>query len=142
MPTTTINTAPATPTAPARVVPTANQPVRVAWGDWLEQLLVHETPLIESAAQAGLSVGAALIPGGIGSAALNLLGPTVVKQAVDGVINMLQGPLTSAGAALEVPASNTIATMAANVLNSTLPTFVSKAGASLDSWLQAAVAKL
>lgn len=135
----TISIAPATPVSPARVVPTSTQPVRIAWGDWLEQYLVHETPLLEKAAQVGFSVGAAAIPGGIGSIMVGMLGPTIVKQAVDGILVAVEGSLS--GAAIEFPASG-LAAMAGNMLNATLPTFVAKAGSLLDGWLEDVLAKV
>lgn len=138
----TVTSSPATVAAPARVVPTPTQPVRIPWQDWLEQFLIHETPLIENVAQIGVTIAAGAIPGGVGTILLNLVGPTIVKQVVDGVLSTIEGPLSNPNLAIAIPANDMIATMAANVLNTAVPTFAGKAGDLLDGWIKTAVASL
>lgn len=138
----TVNTSPAIAATPARVVPTSTQATRIPWTDWLEQFAAHEEPIAVSAAQFGIKLGTDAIPV-IGPMIYASLGPMVAKDAVDAAIKLMDGVLDSMkGTADTITSSNVILTTAANIINSTAPTFAAKAGGLIDGWLKEAVAAL
>lgn len=129
----------ATATTP-RVVPTVTQPVRVSWADWIEQILVHETPLIEAGVGIGVELGISVIPV-IGPAAAKLIAPTLVKQVVDQGLALLEG-LLSQQTALTVDKPNWLQSFAVTTINQIAPQFAKTIGAQLDPLLADAIAKV
>lgn len=132
-----LHNSPATDASAARVVPATGQPVRVPWLDAIEQLLVHEAPAIKAALVAGLDIAAAPVP--MGDMLVGMFGQTIVNEAVDHVVTVVQG-LDASGAGTITMPDNALATMAGNVINSTAPTFYAKAQSFLDGWFPGAIA--
>lgn len=127
-----------TAAAPARVTPTVSMPVRVSWGDWVEQALAHETPFIESVAEAGLGLALKAIPfGGIVSM---FVGPTVIKQLVDLAMTALEGVV--AGQGTTVPDGNAVFASVANMLNANYPQLAAFLGTEVEPMIEAAIAKI
>lgn len=122
-----------------RVVPTVIQPVRVSWADWIEQILVHETPLIEAAAEIGASIGIGYIPI-IGPAAAKLVGPTIVKQVVDQGLALLEGMLAQQ-TPITIDTPNWLQSFAVTTINQVAPQFAKVMGETLDPMIVAAIAK-
>jgi hypothetical protein len=129
--------APAAAPAPASV-PTVSQPVTVDWGDWVAQALANETPIIEAAASGGVSLALAQIP--FGSFVSTFIGPTIVDQYVLQGLTALEGVLKSEK--LSVPASATLETTVANMLNANEPALAKFLGSELGPTISAAVGKL
>lgn len=128
---------------PTRIVPTISQPVRISWNDHAEQFLVHETTLIENAAEAGFEVILpAVLPMGIGGMLARMIGPTVVKEVVDRGLVVLEGLLSNPNLAITVDPKNFLLTYVANTLNELAPNLVLKLEALLDPMIAAAVAKV
>ena len=130
-----ITLAPAVP----RIVPTVSQPVRIAWNDWAEQLLVHEQTIIEGLAEAGTDLALSTVP--MGSLIANFVGPTVVKQTVDQGLLALEGLLSNPDLAITISPTNFLATFVANTINTTGPALAKQLGPTLDPMIASAVAK-
>lgn len=128
---------------PPRVVPTIAQPVRISWNDHAEQFLVHETTLIENAAEAGFAVVLpAVLPMGLGGMLARMIGPTVVKEVVDRGLVVLEGLLSNPGLTISVDPNNFLLTFVANTMNELAPNLVLKLEGYLDPMIAAAVAKV
>jgi len=117
------------------------QPVRISWNDWAEQLLVHEQPLIEGAAEAGFSLALAAVPGGMGGLVAGVVGPTVVKEIVDHGLVVLEGLLSNPDLAITISPSDTLGAFVAKTFNAIAPNLAAKLGPKLDPMIAAAVAK-
>jgi hypothetical protein len=122
---------------PIRTIPTASQPVRIPWGDWAEQILVHETTLIETAADAGVAIAASATP--MAGLVAQLVGPIVVKQLVDQGLTLMEGLL--AGQAITIAKPNFLESYVINTINQVAPNLALKIGADLTPMVQAAIAK-
>lgn len=129
--------APATPIAP-RVVPTVSQPVRIPWGDWAEQGLVHEQALLEQGAELGVQIAATASP--LGGIISSFVGPTVVKQLVDQGLALAEGMLK--GQAITIREPNWIEAYTVTTFNQLFPSVFAKIGADLTPMVQAAIAKV
>ena len=79
----------ATTTATPRVTPTASQSVRIPWGDWLEQLIEHEKPVIEATAEAGVAFALRTVP--MGAMVSMFIGPKIIDQYVDMGLSAVEG---------------------------------------------------
>jgi hypothetical protein len=123
---------------PARIVPTTSQPVRIPWGDWAEQILVHEKSLIEAGIQAGIEFGAGASP--IGGLVVGLVGPTVVKQLVDQGLTLAEGMF--AGQAITISQPNWLESYVITTINQVAPNLAAKIGDDLTPMVQAAIAKV
>lgn len=133
-----MTTAAVTATAqPPRLVPTASQPVRIPWGDWAEQILVHETTLLESAAEAGVQLVASVTP--MGGLVAGLVGPIVVKQLVDQGLALAEGMLK--GQAINIVEPNWIESYVLNTINAQAPNLAIKMGDTLNPIIKAAIVK-
>ena len=119
-----------------RVTPTASQPVRIPWGDWVAQALAHETHLIEAAAEAGVSMALSAIP--FGAIISRFAGPTVVAQYVDMGLAALEGVLDPLSA--DVPAGTVLATVA-NLINKNATAFASFIGDQLEPMIKSELTK-
>jgi hypothetical protein len=129
----------APPATPPRVVPTITQPVRVSWADWIEQILVHETPLIEAAVGIGVNIGVSTIPV-IGPAAAKLIAPTLVKQVVDQGLALLEG-LLAKQTPIAIDKPTWLQNFAVTTINQIAPQFAKTIGDQLDPVLADAIAK-
>lgn len=129
------STTPAPTSAP---VPGIAGPVVVDWGDLAAQLLAHETPIVEAAAQTGVKVGLAAIP--MGSFLSEFVGPAVVKQYVDQALTSLEDVLK--GSSLTVSPSEALASLAAKLFNQAEPSLASFLGGTVEPMIQGWVAKL
>lgn len=128
-----------TAAAPAAApVPTVSGAVTVDWGDWAAQALAAETPIIEAAAQAGISTALGAIP--FGSVISSFIGPTVVNQYVAQGLTALEGVL--APEKLTIAPSNALETYVANAINANEPALAAFLGAQLGPMISAAIAKL
>jgi hypothetical protein len=125
-------------TTTPRVTPTASQSVRVPWGDWLEQLLLNETHVVEAAAQGGVALALHALP--IGGIISMFIGPTIVKQYVDMALAALEGVV--AGHSVTVDGSSAILTTVANLINANEPAFAKWVGGELEPMIAAALGKL
>lgn len=123
---------------PARLVPTASQPVRIPWGDWAEQALVHEQAMIEAAAEAGATIAESLSP--MGSLVAAFVGPTVVKQLVDQGLTLAEGMLK--GQAITINQPNWLESYVITTINQVAPNLAVKLGATLNPMIKAAIAKV
>lgn len=132
------STSTAAPAAPTTTVPATSSTAVVPWGDWAEQALINETTLLESLASGGVSLALSEIP--FGSFVANFIGPTVVKGLVDTALKALEGVLSTA--TLAIPASNTILTTVANMLNANYPALANFLGSNLEPMIQAEIAKV
>ena len=119
-------------------VPGIAGPVVVDWGDLAAQLLAHETPIIEAAAQTGVKVGLAAIP--MGSFLSEFVAPNVVKQYVDQAMLSLEDVLK--GSSLTVSPSDALATLAAKLFNEGEKPLASFLGGTVEPMIQGWVAKL
>ncbi len=126
--------------ASQRVVPTVAQPVRVSWADWIEQILVHETPLIEAGAGVLVSLGIGAIPI-VGPTAAKLIAPTLVKQVVDQGLALLEGMLAQQSP-LAIDKPSWLQSFAVTTLNQIAPNFAKTVGAQLDPMIADAIAKV
>lgn len=125
------------PAPPVRIVPTVSQPVRIPWGDWAEQALVHETTLIENAAEAGVQIVAGLSP--LAAVVVGLAGPVVVKQIVDQGLTLAEGMLAGQGITIQQP--NWLESYAVTAMNKYFPNLAARIGDDLTPQIQAAIAK-
>jgi hypothetical protein len=132
-------TEPQAATTAPRVVPTITQPVRVSWADWIEQILVHETPLIEAAVGIGVNIGVSTIPV-IGPAAAKLIAPTLVKQVVDQGLALLEG-LLAKQTPIAINKPTWLQNFAVTTINQIAPQFAKTIGDQLDPVLADAIAK-
>ena len=119
-------------------VPGIAGPVRVDWGDWADQLLVHERPAIEAMAQTGVQMTLRAIP--IGSFLEGFVGPAVTKQYVDQALTSLEDVLK--GSSLTVSPSEALASLAAKLFNQAEPSLASFLGGTVEPMIQGWVAKL
>jgi hypothetical protein len=119
-------------------VPGIAGPVRVDWGDLAAQILVHETPIIEAAAQTGVKVGLAAVP--MGSFLSEFVAPDVVKQYVDQALTSLEDVLK--GSSLTVSPSEALASLAAKLFNQAEPSLASFLGGTVEPMIQGWVTKL
>lgn len=93
--------------------PTVTQNVVIDWGSWISQALVHETPIIEAAAQAGATVALASLP--FGSIVSGFILPKLVKQYVDMGLTAMEGAVD--GKSVSVPAGGIAGFLATLVEN-------------------------
>lgn len=129
-----------TTASPHRVVPTITQPVRVSWADWIEQILVHETPLIEAAVGIGVNIGVSTIPV-IGPAAAKLIAPTLVKQIVDQGLALFEG-LLEQQTPMTVDKPTWLQRFAITTIKDIAPQFGKIIGAQIDPIIADAIAKV
>lgn len=123
--------------APAtRVVPTISQPVRIPWGDWAEQGLIHEAALIEQAAQLGFDLAARATP--LGGIVQTFVGPTVVKQLVDQGLKLAEGMVH--GQEITITEPNWVEAYVVTTFNQLFPTLFAKVGTDLTPMLTKAIA--
>ena len=128
-----------TNTAPTPApVPGIAGPVVVDWGDLAAQLLAHETPIVEAAAQTGVNLALGAIP--MGSFLSEFVGPAVVKQYVDQALTSLEDVLK--GSSLTVSPSEALASLAAKLFNEAEPSLASFLGGTVEPMIQGWVAKL
>lgn len=125
-----------TTVSPPRVTPTASQPVRVPWGDWLAQALAHETHIVEAAAEAGVSLALGVIP--FGSVVARFIGPTIVAQYVDMGLAMAEAALEPLAAT--VSGGSVLATVA-SLINVNEQAFASFFGDQVEPMIKAELAK-
>ena len=120
-----------------RVVPTVSQPIRVDWGSWAEQFLVHETAMIETGVNLGIGAAETLIPGGF------MIKMFVGTQVVDGLIEqglkVLEGILDKQ--AITVSGSNPLVAYVVNMMNATVPNLATALGPRLNDLVTAGLAK-
>lgn len=126
------------PAPPAAKVPGISGPVVVDWGDLAAQLLAHETPIVESAAQGAVQAGLSAIP--MGSFLSGFIGPTVTKQYVDQALTALEDVLK--GSSLTVSPSEALASLAAKLFNQAEPSLASFLGDTVEPMIAGWVKKL
>jgi hypothetical protein len=119
-------------------VPGIAGPVVVDWGDLAAQLLAHETPIMEAAAQTGVKFALATVP--MGSFLSEFVGPTVTKQYVDQALTSLEDVLK--GSSLTVSPSEALASLAAKLFNQAEPALASFLGGTVEPMIQGWVSKL
>lgn len=145
-PVTDTSAIPAVQTPPPPVLqsthaPTVSGPITIDWGSFVSQLLSHETPIIETVAQAGVSLVLHEIP--LGSFIENFITPKVVKQYVDMALVAVQGGLE--GQSIPLPSTGiagNIAAVAENLFRQGEPELVSFLGGTIGTWITDAVGKL
>ena len=125
-------------TSPATSVPTISSPVTIDWGDLAAQLLAHETPIIESAASAGVTLALGAIP--MGSFFSGFIGPTVTKQYVDQALTSLEDILK--GNTLTVSPTEALTALAAKLFNQAEPALAGFLGNDVEPMIAGWVAKL
>lgn len=121
--------------------PTVSGPITIDWGSFVSQILSHETPIIETVAQAGVSLVLHEIP--LGSFIENFITPKVVKQYVDMALVAVQGGLE--GQSLELPSTGiagNVASIAENLFRQGEPELVAFLGGTIGTWITEAVGKL
>jgi hypothetical protein len=123
----------------ARVTPTVSQPIRVDWASWGEQLLAHETPMIEAAANFGLNLVEGMIPGGM--VLKMFVSERVVDQLVQQGVAVLGHALDSIPETSVDPVAHPVAGYVANMFNLTAPKMASAIGPKLDDLIKAGLAK-
>lgn len=123
---------------PTRVTPTVSQPIRVDWGSWVEQLLAHETPMIEAAVHAGLDVAAAMVPGG--TFIHMFVTDKLVDQYIEQGIKALDGVLDKQS--FTIDGTNALAMYVANMFNTAVPQLAAKVGPDLDRLIAVGMAKI
>jgi hypothetical protein len=119
-------------------VPGIGGPVVVDWGDLAAQLLAHETPIVEAAAQTGVNVALATIP--MGSFLSEFVGPAVTKQYVDQALTSLEDILK--GSSFTIAPSAALASLAAKLFNQAEPSLASFLGDTVEPMIQGWVKKL
>jgi hypothetical protein len=121
----------------ARITPTVSQPTRVDWGSWVEQFLAHETPLIEAAANAGVQLATAAIPGG--AIIRMFVTEKLVDQYVELGIKALDGILDRQS--LTIGDSSPLLVYITNMFNTTVPLLAGKLGPELDGAIRNGLVK-
>ena len=133
-----MTTTTASAAAPKRVTPTATQAVRISWGDLLDQIVEHETPIIESIAGAGATLALAHVP--MGALISAFIGPTVIQQYVDTGLATLEATLK--GQSTTITPSNAIEAYVLAQIKAYEPALVAHLGPQLDALLKATIAKV
>ena len=98
----------------ARVTPTVSQPVRITWMSWGEQLFAHELPMIEKAANVGVSLVEGSIPGGY--LLKMFVGENVVDQLIEQGAKVLEGVMAKQPDIVVDPAKHPIYAYVANMI--------------------------
>lgn len=119
-------------------VPGIAGPVVVDWGDLAAQLLAHETPIVEAAAQTGVKFALATVP--MGSFLSEFIAPNVTKQWVDQAALYLEGLMK--GGTLTVSPNQALATLAVKLFNQGEPALASFLGDKVEPMIQGWVSKL
>lgn len=124
--------------SPPRVTPTVVQPVRIPWGDAIEQFIAHEEPIMEKLAEAGVKAALGAVP--FGSLLSGFVAPTVADQAVQMFAKTIED--TVAGQALTISKPSAIEAMAIQWINEKYSSLVTMLENGIDPFVKAAIAKL
>lgn len=145
--------APGLPTAPVSVPPVAAPPpassappltptiapsIHVDYGDFLVQFISHLEPLVETAANAGITLVENRVPGL--AVILSFFGQKMVGQYVASGAVALEGLL--AGKSISITPTNALESMVLTAISGELPTIAAFFSNELPGWISAAVAKI
>lgn len=126
--------------ATPRVVPTVAQPTRVGWLSWIEQGLVHELPMIEAAANAGLELVEGMTP--MGWAIKLFVGRQVVHDLIQQGMKLLKGVLDAHPDIVIDGDKHPIEAYVATYINDAAPMFFAALGPKLDELIKEGLAKI
>ena len=125
--------------ATPRVVPTVSQPIRVDWGSFGEQFLVHETKMIETVAHAGLELVEGISP--FGWAIRMFVGKNVVDGLIEQGMKVLEGMMHDQS--FEVDGDkHPVEAYVLSMVEHTLPNLFASLGPKLDELIKEGLAKV
>lgn len=125
--------------ATPRVVPTVSQPIRVDWGSFGEQFLVHETKMIENVAHAGLALIEGVAP--MGWAIRMFVGQNVVDGLIEQGMKVLEGMLHDQSFTVDGD-KHPVEAYVLSMVEHTLPNLFASLGPKLDELIKAGLAKV
>ena len=124
--------------ATPRIVPTVSQPVRLGWGAWLEQGLVHETKMIEAGINAGLEIIEGMTP--MGWAIKLFASRATVNGLIEQGIKVL-GTFLDPLAVTTDAADHPVFAYVLNMFNDMFPNTVTALGPKLEELIKEELAK-